>query len=82
MYLSASLFITLILLGRFFSQRDLSFDYVLVGFFFCAYFFFAWIENIISEADAGFHLLAVQQGLIYGFILFIVSEAMLFFSFF
>lgn len=82
LYLSTSLFITVVLLGRFLSQQDVSFDYVLTGLFFCAYFFFAWVENIINEADSGFHVLAVQQGLIYGFILFIVSEAMLFFSFF
>lgn len=82
LYLSTSLFLTLILIARYLAQHDLSFDFVLIGAFFCFYFFFAWVENIIAEADAGYHLLAVQQGLCYGFILFIVSEIMLFFSFF
>lgn len=82
LYLSTSLFITLVLLARFLSQRDLSFDFVLIGAVFTVYFFFAWIENVIAEADAGYHVLAVQQGLSYGFILFILSEVMLFFSFF
>lgn len=81
-YLSTSLFVTSILLSRFLAQHDLSFDYVLVGLFFVAFFFFSWIENVLLEADLGYHLLAVQQGLCFGFILFIVSEIMLFFSFF
>ena len=70
------------MLSRFLAQHDMSFDYVLAGLFFVAYFFFSWIENVVLEADLGYHLLAVQQGLCYGFILFIVSEIMLFFSFF
>nr|YP_009160540.1 cytochrome c oxidase subunit III [Crassostrea gasar]AKQ78436.1 cytochrome c oxidase subunit III [Crassostrea gasar] len=44
---------------------------------------FGWIRDIITESTfQGFHTEKVQSGLTLGFILFLVSELMLFFSFF
>lgn len=42
----------------------------------------SWFLNIIFESGKGYHTKEVQQGLSLGFWLFIISEAMLFFSFF
>lgn len=50
------------------------------------FFFFSaanWFYDIVVEATyQGQHTLAVQQGLRYGMVLFIVSEVMFFFAFF
>jgi cytochrome c oxidase subunit 3 len=43
---------------------------------------FLWFRDIIREAAGGYHTSAVQRGLLIGFLLFLVSEIMLFFSFF
>lgn len=44
---------------------------------------FFWFLDIIKEAsNSGLHTLVVRTGLRYGFLLFIVSEVMLFFGFF
>lgn len=55
----------------------------LFGFLFVALSFFLWMETIIDETTYyGFNSKNVVKGLRLGFILFVVSEAMLFFSFF
>jgi hypothetical protein len=42
-----------------------------------------WYDEVITESTySGFHTVIVQSGLKLGFILFIVSEIMLFFGFF
>ncbi len=41
-----------------------------------------WWRDVIREAKAGFHNDKVQHGLLIGFLLFLLSEIMLFFSFF
>jgi cytochrome c oxidase subunit 3 len=44
---------------------------------------FGWLSDIVDEATfSGYHTKAVRSGLKLGFILFIVSEFMLFFGFF
>jgi len=43
---------------------------------------FQWFRDILREGKKGDHTLYVQKGLVLGFILFIVSEIMLFISFF
>lgn len=42
----------------------------------------SWSYNLINESNAGHHTLYVQRGLKYGMIIFLISEAMLFFPFF
>jgi hypothetical protein len=42
----------------------------------------AWAYNLIIEANQGHHTLRVQLAFKYGMLLFLVSEAMLFFPFF
>ncbi len=42
----------------------------------------AWINEVFTEESQGFHTLEVQQGFRIGIVLFILSEAMLFVSFF
>lgn len=52
------------------------------AFFFTTAVIFFWFRDMIHEAHAGFHNKWVLRGLRIGFILFVISEAMLFFSFF
>jgi len=42
---------------------------------------FLWFRDIIREAKGGFHTKIVQKGILIGFLLFLLSEIMLFFSF-
>lgn len=41
-----------------------------------------WFISVLNESAMGFHTRKVQHGLRLGFVLFIVSEIMLFFAFF
>jgi cytochrome c oxidase subunit 3 len=41
-----------------------------------------WFRDIIRESQQGHHTLTIQAGLTSGFILFLISEIMLFFSLF
>ncbi len=41
-----------------------------------------WLSDVTDEADSGYHTTVVQEMLRVGFLLFIISEVMLFFSFF
>lgn len=43
---------------------------------------FQWWRDIIRESKAGYHTIKVQRGILIGFILFLLSEIMLFISFF
>lgn len=43
---------------------------------------FQWWRDIIREAKAGDHTIKVQKGILIGFLLFLISEIMLFSSFF
>jgi len=42
----------------------------------------SWVLDVLEESALGFHTKKVQQGLRYGFALFIFSEVMFFFAFF
>ncbi|KAJ3667734.1 hypothetical protein LUZ60_018222 [Juncus effusus] len=54
-----------------------------LGLIFLLYTMFVWWRDVIRESTLeGHHTKAVQLGLRYGFILFIVSEVMFFFAFF
>src|SRR4051812_21435097 len=44
--------------------------------------FLWWLDVIVEGTFQGMHTVPVQQGLRFGFVLFIVSEVMFFFSFF
>jgi len=57
--------------------------FALLGLILVALSAFFWFFDIVQEATyVGHHTLAVRAGLRYGFLLFIVSEIMLFFGFF
>lgn len=43
---------------------------------------FQWFRDIVRESMSGHHTILVQKGILLGFLLFLVSEIMLFFSFF
>lgn len=43
---------------------------------------FVWFRDILRESKQGFHTVVVQKGIVLGFILFLITEIMLFFSFF
>lgn len=43
---------------------------------------FVWFRDILRESKQGVHTIIVQKGLVLGYILFLVTEIMLFFSFF
>ncbi|KAK9187596.1 hypothetical protein WN944_018994 [Citrus x changshan-huyou] len=54
-----------------------------LGLIFILYTMFVWWRDVLRESTLeGHHTKVVQLGLRYGFILFIVSEVMLFFAFF
>lgn len=56
---------------------------LLFGLFCISYCAFFWFNDIVDEAtNSGYHTLVVRMGLRTGFILFVVSEIMLFFGFF
>lgn len=58
-------------------------DILLLSLFFLAYNIKKWYNEVITESTfSGFHTIIVQSGLKLGFILFIISEIMLFFGFF
>lgn len=52
------------------------------GFFLILFTMFLWFRDIIREGFLGYHTSSVLKNLRMGFILFIVSEIMFFFSFF
>ena len=55
----------------------------LSGFLLVLYIARQWFYNVEDEASLfGFHTLVVKKGLYKGFVLFLVSEFMLFFGFF
>ncbi len=43
---------------------------------------YQWWRDIIRESKAGYHTVRVQKGILLGFLLFLISEVMLFISFF
>ena len=43
---------------------------------------FLWWRDVIREAKGGYHTTVVQRGILIGFLLFLLSEVMLFVSFF
>lgn len=54
----------------------------LMGLFGVFYVMFSWWSDVVREGETGDHTPVVQIGLRYGFILFIVSEAMFFVAWF
>lgn len=57
--------------------------FLVFGLFLLSYCAFYWFSDIIDEGTCGgYHTMAVRMGLRMGFLLFIVSEIMLFFGFF
>ena len=62
---------------------DFGWFFFFFGLLCVLYCVFFWFSDIIDEAtNSGYHTLSVRMGLRLGFILFIVSEIMLFFGFF
>lgn len=54
-----------------------------IGFSVVVLVAFFWFRDIVEEASfVGYHTLVVKRGLVFGFLLFVVSEVMLFFGFF
>ncbi len=53
-----------------------------LSFFYFWVVVLAWFNSVTYESTLGHHTLPVQFGLKLGFILFVVSEVMLFFAFF
>lgn len=54
-----------------------------LGFFLVVFCVFFWFSDIIEEASlVGYHTLVVRTGLRIGFVLFVISELMLFIGFF
>jgi heme/copper-type cytochrome/quinol oxidase subunit 3 len=57
--------------------------YVLLSLFVFTFFLMRWFTDVVVESTfEGFHTRAVQNGIRFGFILFILSEVMFFSSFF
>lgn len=85
-------FLILIAYFNYFALASVTWDLVFISwtiyspiFYFLIFIFFftQWMLDIIRESTfEGYHTFAVQLGLYYGMILFIISEIMFFFSFF
>lgn len=57
--------------------------FVILGFVILLFTIFFWFKEIIEEAAYyGHHTIAVRAGIRFGFLLFIISEIMLFLGFF
>jgi cytochrome c oxidase subunit 3 len=67
-------------LGHF--SSSFPFNPLLVQLVVIAFIAFQWWRDVIREAKGGFHTTLVQRGLLLGFLLFLLSEIMLFVSFF
>lgn len=46
------------------------------------FLFSLWLRDVIREGLAGYHTVAVRKGLLLGFIIFLITEVLLFASFF
>jgi heme/copper-type cytochrome/quinol oxidase subunit 3 len=63
--------------------HDINTNLIFVALFIFIFSFFSWVIDVLSESTKeGEHTIVVQKGLSFGFILFILSEIMLFFGFF
>ena len=79
---AASLFITAVGAGKWFHYDDSGLT-LLFGFTLTTFNLIFWWRDVVREGTfEGHHTLVVQKGLRIGFILFILSEVMFFFSFF
>nr|QCQ69088.1 cytochrome c oxidase subunit 3 [Synchytrium taraxaci] len=58
-------------------QANLLPQFLLVGFV-----AILWWKDVLRESAGGYHTIVVQKGITIGFLLFLISEIMLFFSFF
>lgn len=67
-------------LGQF--PSNLPINPLLVQLVVIALIAFQWWRDVIREAKGGYHTTLVQRGLLIGFLLFLLSEIMLFVSFF
>ena len=78
--------IALLLLGliicSWLTHRLTSFNYVILCVAFTGLTTYQWFRDIIREAQGGYHTKVVQQGIYLSFLIFLVTEVMLFFSFF
>lgn len=54
----------------------------LIGLLALGLIIYQWVRDIVREAYIGNHVKIVQKGLMYGYLIFLLSEVMLFFSFF
>lgn len=67
----------------FFNRIEWAFFIACLSFFVIIYIARQWLYDVEAEATLyGYHTLVVKRGLYKGFILFVVSEVMLFFGFF
>ena len=81
-FMSASIFITLLGIVLYFHYFILSLAIIFFGVFSILFFITRWFLDIIEESYKGHHTSYVANGLRIGFVLLIVSEVMFFFSFF
>ena len=64
------------------THRLTSFSYAILCLILMSLIAFQWFRDIVREAQGGFHTKIVQSGIYISFIIFLVTEVMLFFSFF
>jgi cytochrome c oxidase subunit 3 len=62
--------------------RPFGFLFFLFAIALLIFLLFRWWDDVVGEANEGYHTARVARGLRLGFVLFIVSEVMFFFSFF
>jgi len=79
---AVSLFNLAVYLVLIFHDFKTSTMYLLISLGYFFYIIGMWFRDVIIESHQGMHTLKVQRNFRYGFVVFLVSEAMFFFGFF
>jgi len=64
------------------NHKSPSLSYVILNIILISLITFQWFRDIIREGQGGYHTKKVQQGILISFIVFLITEIMLFVSFF
>ena len=80
--MSISFLLLGLIISAWLTHRLTSISYVIICIILMGLVAMQWFRDIIREAQGGYHNKRVQQGIYISFIVFLVTEIMLFFSFF
>lgn len=79
---SIGLLLTGLILCSWLNKKELNINYIILNILLFGLLFFQWFRDIIRESQGGYHTKKVQKGILISFIVFLITEIMLFVSFF